>query len=407
MTRLLLLLLLASPVAAEPLVHVVGQTGTPELAPSGRTILVGEPAQRFFQRQKRSAAVPGVPGLQVAPEGLSDTVRFGSSWTVGPYTVCWIWDNAGGADILRVDWNANGDLTDDGILQFADRGGTLGSFMARTVQIDEAESYDIIVDVRIEERDAPGDSKQRVLRVNDRTLRRGVLNVRDRELNFGLLGQSGLYNEEHHVVFFDFNEDGDFEIDNPYTDERYEVGEGFVNIDQVSYSFEVDSRGDSLAVTFHPEMLPDRPTIAPGYAAPEFAANDLNRQPRSLSNLLGHYVLLDFWTIGCRPCVDSIPTLIETYRTFQPRGFEMLSINSHNPTDVLQKFVREHEITWPQIQQADFGGPIMQSYRVRGWPAYFLIDPYGYLLATGTDAEEMRGYLEQLLPEPPEDAATN
>jgi hypothetical protein len=54
-------------------------------------------------------------------------------------------------------------------------------------------------------------------------------------------------------------------------------------------------------------------------------------------------------------------------------------------------------MTWPQIRE-DMGRPVQKLFRVESFPAYFLIDREGKIIANSIKPRELIGEIERSLP---------
>ncbi len=110
-----------------------------------------------------------------------------------------------------------------------------------------------------------------------------------------------------------------------------------------------------------------------------------------LSKLRGKVVLLDFWATWCPPCVEEVPSLVETYGKFKSQGFEIVGISLDSDKGALMKFTKENKMTWPQFFDGKgWDSELAQRFKIQSVPTMWLLDREGKLL----DASP-RGRLDQ------------
>jgi peroxiredoxin len=63
--------------------------------------------------------------------------------------------------------------------------------------------------------------------------------------------------------------------------------------------------------------------------APAFAAQSLDGKTVRLADYVGRrVVLLEFWSVFCKSCIEEMPRIEALYRTYGPSGLAVLSINT-------------------------------------------------------------------------------
>ncbi len=119
-----------------------------------------------------------------------------------------------------------------------------------------------------------------------------------------------------------------------------------------------------------------------------------------LSDYRGKWVLLDFWTLSCGPCiVDSLPKLAKLYKDHSAKrdNFEILSICV---TDFAKATTKDdyEKLVAPIVESAWHGeklpfpvlidgeGKTLNAYGIQGVPKTLLIDPEGNLVKFGDEA---------------------
>ena len=67
-----------------------------------------------------------------------------------------------------------------------------------------------------------------------------------------------------------------------------------------------------------------------------------------LAELRGKVVLVDFWGTHCGPCVEELPRVKAAFEKFHAQGFEVIGISCDTDRKELEKYVKQHGISWPQ-----------------------------------------------------------
>src|SRR2546428_11372592 len=92
------------------------------------------------------------------------------------------------------------------------------------------------------------------------------------------------------------------------------------------------------------------PLAQPARAAekPDVKFTAVDGREVDLAKLKGKVVLVDFWATWCGPCVGEVPHVVETYKKFHDKGFEIVGISLDQNKDALVNFTKSHGMTWPQ-----------------------------------------------------------
>lgn len=123
-----------------------------------------------------------------------------------------------------------------------------------------------------------------------------------------------------------------------------------------------------------------------------------------ITSYKGKVVLIDFWATWCGPCIAELPNVVENYKKYHDKGFEVVavSIDTIDTKDKLEKFVKEKEIPWVQIQSDDENAQGWEdqnatNFGVNGIPATYLVDRNGVIIQVNVRGEKLGKALEELL----------
>jgi Peroxiredoxin len=113
----------------------------------------------------------------------------------------------------------------------------------------------------------------------------------------------------------------------------------------------------------------------------DFADTDLldkDGNVKHLADYLGEYLLLDFWSRGCGPCIMALPEMKEISETYSEK-LTIISISLD--TDIMWKEAMvKHDMPWVNIRDPKSYGGLAANYGVKGIPNYVMISPEGKII---------------------------
>jgi thiol-disulfide isomerase/thioredoxin len=143
--------------------------------------------------------------------------------------------------------------------------------------------------------------------------------------------------------------------------------------------------------------------LKPGNTAPGFSLKNEIAKNVSLNDFKGKVVYIDFWGVGCGPCIyaiqNSVPKLHELYK-----NKEVVFVNICVDANEMQwnEALKKYNLTGVNlIAKGWANNPVCKAYNITGIPHYILIDKNGniadnnapgpdqFILASGTNAIDL------------------
>ena len=139
--------------------------------------------------------------------------------------------------------------------------------------------------------------------------------------------------------------------------------------------------------------------IKPGMAMPDITLADPSGKERSISDLKGKVVLVDFWASWCGPCRRENPNVVRAWKEFKDQGFEVFSISLDKDATKWDRAIQQDGLIWPN-HVSDLRGwnsSAAERYGISSIPHAILIDRDGTVVATHLRGAQLESELEQLL----------
>ena len=119
----------------------------------------------------------------------------------------------------------------------------------------------------------------------------------------------------------------------------------------------------------------------------------------TLSNYVGtgKYVLIDFWASWCGPCIRELPNLLECYKAYHDKGFDIVGVSLDEKSEDWKNAISKHKLPWPQLSDlAGWNSIAVSTYSFSAIPHTVLVDPSGIIIEKDLRGNALKEKLETL-----------
>ncbi len=128
------------------------------------------------------------------------------------------------------------------------------------------------------------------------------------------------------------------------------------------------------------------------------AFKDIDGKPIDLSAYKGKVLLMDFWATWCGPCMGELPNVLEAYKKYHKKGFEILGISFDQDRSQFEKVIKERGMTWRHyFDGKGWGNEIGAIYNVRAIPHTILVGKDGKIVAINLRGERLIETVRELI----------
>ena len=160
---------------------------------------------------------------------------------------------------------------------------------------------------------------------------------------------------------------------------------------------EFKSKEAGIAVT---ELISGIKQVAVGQKFTDFTMPDPSGKEISLSDYAGKgkYVLIDFWASWCGPCIRELPTLVEAYKLYKNKNFEIVGVSLDSKDEPWKAAIKNNKMTWPQMSDLkQWNSQARGIYNFNGIPHTILLDPEGIIIAKDLRGKQLMEKLQELI----------
>jgi peroxiredoxin len=146
------------------------------------------------------------------------------------------------------------------------------------------------------------------------------------------------------------------------------------------YKFDLNISATDLVIPkgFHEDKNePEPELLKPGTIAPDLVLDGVDGKRVTLSKLRGKVVLLDYFFIGCYPCMLSIKPLNNIHEKYKKQNVVVVSITHRDSKKAVMEFRKNTNLRYPIYVN---GRDAVKSYLVSGFPTFYIIDKKGKIV---------------------------
>jgi hypothetical protein len=118
--------------------------------------------------------------------------------------------------------------------------------------------------------------------------------------------------------------------------------------------------GTALILRRRPVFQPEAALFkaVEGKPAPDIRFINMDADTVRLSDSRGRKVLLHFWSVLCKPCLDQLPDIRRFHAQFKERGWEVISLTTEKDLSLVQQATLKHHMEWT----VGMAGPEARGY---------------------------------------------
>jgi peroxiredoxin len=120
--------------------------------------------------------------------------------------------------------------------------------------------------------------------------------------------------------------------------------------------------------------------LAPAPKAPDATFTSITGEKISTASLRGKVLLVNFWATDCVTCVKEMPMMVDTYRKYAPKGYEMVAVAMrHDPPNYVLNFTETRQLPF-KVALDPMGEHAKTFGNVQMTPTSILIDKEGRIV---------------------------
>jgi len=111
------------------------------------------------------------------------------------------------------------------------------------------------------------------------------------------------------------------------------------------------------------------------------------------------FVILDFWFVGCIPCIEDHKKIRELLPFLKQKHTELISISNDDSYQTWKSYLEKHKYSWRQYKKPPAGENIISQLGISIYPTYILLNRKGEIMFSTYYLDEILKQLEAVTPQ--------
>lgn len=122
---------------------------------------------------------------------------------------------------------------------------------------------------------------------------------------------------------------------------------------------------------------------------------DKDKVPTTISLSDGKKYLIDFWFIGCAPCIQDHKSIIKKLNSLKDKNVEIVGISIDDNHEQWIEFLNEKHYPWKNYREVDEHENRMRTkMMIDVYPTYLILDSKGFILYRSNSFSDVEKYLD-------------
>jgi hypothetical protein len=107
------------------------------------------------------------------------------------------------------------------------------------------------------------------------------------------------------------------------------------------------------------------------------------------SAIKAKFVILDFWFVGCLPCLEDHKKMIKFLPLLKQKQTEFISISNEDQYVKWKDYLDKYKFKWEHYKRVDGNNNMIEQLGISTYPTYILLDEKGRILYSSYSLEEV------------------